>query len=60
MGNKKASLIKEASVILGAEGGNRTHNPFREREFESRASASSATSAMLRKYNEFLSQGQVM
>ena len=35
-------------VGVGAEGGTRTLKPFRARDFESRASASSATSASVR------------
>ena len=38
----------------GAEGGNRTHTPRREPDFESGASASSATSARAGSYRRFL------
>ncbi len=37
----------EAVSMLGAEGGSRTHTPLRETDFESAASAGSATSALL-------------
>ena len=41
-GYQKEKLL----LITNAEGGNRTHTPLEERDFESRASTNSATSAL--------------
>src|SRR5437867_8308068 len=39
---------QRSGKAIGAEGGSRTHTPFRVHDFESCASASSATSALIR------------
>jgi hypothetical protein len=58
---KKTALWMRA--VEGAGGGNRTHKSVRTREFESRASASSATPAIFvfdggQYFNEQSSRGQ--
>ncbi len=43
--SQKKALPEKKGLFRGTEGGNRTHTPLRESDFESDASTNSATSA---------------
>ena len=62
LSGKQKTRHVQGLVFLCAEGGNRTHTLSRERDFESRASANSATSAKQLEYNQtyLLGQGDIL